>query len=116
MLKRITVWALVVGIVVLGGVLGRKAYRRAMRVQASSTAAQDPPKNVQQEPATAEQAPTNTETFLLKDMQTVHVAPVASAMDGSKEWTQFLGAGSHGHSPCAAPVEWSESKNIAWKI
>jgi outer membrane protein assembly factor BamB len=105
MLKRITVWSLVVGIVILGGVLGRKAYRRAIRAQDSSTVHQG-----------VDVDPTRTETFLLRNVQSVHVKPVAVAGDSKKEWTQFLGAGGRGHSLCRPPLEWTEEKNVAWKI
>ena len=36
---------------------------------------------------------------------------------GDEDWPQFRGPGGQGHSTeHGLPVEWSETKNIAWKV
>lgn len=44
----------------------------------------------------------------------VLLAIEASAM-AADEWPQFLGPDGQGHAQARPPVEWSESKNVAWK-
>ena len=50
-------------------------------------------------------------------MATLGVLLVASAVVSTEDWPQFRGPGGQGHSAeTGLPTEWSESKNVTWKV
>lgn len=52
----------------------------------------------------------------LAGLATLFVAGVLGARAAAEEWPQFRGPGGQGHSSeSSVPLEWSETRNIAWK-
>ncbi len=102
MVKRVGMVSLLIVVIVVGIVAGKKIYKRMTAARPSET-----PPQVQVDP-------TQTETFPVEHRSRVQV--VAPAKECSTEWTQFLGPGCRGHSPCQPPLQWSETTNVVWKI
>src|SRR5688500_20386748 len=45
------------------------------------------------------------------------VSLLLTAVPSAEDWPQFRGPGGQGHSAeTGLPIEWSESKNVAWKV
>ena len=44
-------------------------------------------------------------------------SPGGTAAAQTQTWPEFRGPGGQGHAPAAqVPLDWSESKNVAWKV